>query len=128
MGMVLSPEDVHRAVEAVRCGQIVPDGPVIPAFDPCELSFAIEQECRRVGDLKNPSLTLVFDPEDAIAMIRFLKSSPISTRFFETRALAEEVENKFDRSGRKQNQKLVINMPLEGALALAKFLRFRTAG
>ena len=128
MGLILSPDDVHRAVSAVRSGQMIPDGPILPSFDPCELALAIEQECHRVKGLDRPSMTLVFDPEDAIQMAQFLRSSQASNAFFESRILAESIENELARSSRKPNRKIVINMSLEGALALAKILRFRSMG
>jgi hypothetical protein len=128
MGLILSPEDVHRAVDAVKSGRTIPDGPIIPAFEPCELASAIEQECHLVKGLDRPSLTLVLDPEDAVRMAQFLKSRPVLAGLFETRSLTESIENELGRTSRKQNRKVVITMHLEGALALAGILRFRTAG
>jgi hypothetical protein len=127
MGTALSSGDVKRAVEAVREGREVPQGPILPRFEPEALAASIEQECGKIRLLHSPRVTLVFDPEDAIELVRFLRTKELVLNVFDTRVLADLVQHECNQVEGIENRKIVIHMNPDGALALARFLRFKSA-
>jgi len=73
VGMELNPEQLARAIAAVRENKQAPDGPVLAAFVPEELAAAIESECARTAHLQNSKITLHMDPVDAMLLARYLR-------------------------------------------------------
>lgn len=69
----LSPEELQRAVQAVRSGAKAPDGPVLVCFQPEELAAAIEHEIGRTAHLKNQKISIHMDPVDAMLLVKFLR-------------------------------------------------------
>jgi hypothetical protein len=69
----LTPEQYQRAVSAARQGNLLPDGPIIPGFHPEQMAQAIEGECARTRSLIGQKITIHMDPEDALALARFLR-------------------------------------------------------
>lgn len=69
----LTPEQYKRAVAAARQGALLPDGPIIPGFHPEQMAQAIESECLRTRSLVGQKITIHMDPEDALALAKFLR-------------------------------------------------------
>jgi hypothetical protein len=73
MSRILTPDDLRKLQHAAQHGGSVPDGPVIPCFDPRALAEAIEQEVARSRILGWGKISLHFDVEDAAEFARWLK-------------------------------------------------------
>ena len=127
MGNEMTSVDLKRAVAAVREGRELPNGPILPRFDPESLALAIEQECSNVRSMLDPRVSLVFDPPDALDLVTFLRTRNLETRSFGTCDLANIVESEIRRVEGIANRKIVIHLRPDGALCLAQFLRFRSA-
>ena len=69
----MSPEQYKRAVAAARSDAPLPDGPIIPGFHPEQMAQAIEGECVRTRSLVGQKITIHMDPEDALALAKFLR-------------------------------------------------------